>query len=464
MDLLQFLGRFHVLIVHFPIALLALAAVFHFANRKGKYETYQPGVNKLMLIGVLSAVLSTVLGLMLAAKGGYDEEAVLAHKRAGIILTVLSIAAWWSTARPFLTKERTQSIVSGSLMGLVLLLVVLTGHYGGNLTHGSEYLFDHAPQFVRSVAGFAPKAEPRPPVTNLDSADVYLDLVEPVLRRRCVSCHSDSKTKGGLRMTSHAELLAGGDSGPAIVAGDLKESELFHRVTLPQDNDEFMPPDGKTPLTDDEVAVIEWWIQQGAPAEGQLASIEITEEARPLLERHFGLDASSIANAFPLPGIDPVEASLEQELEEAGFMVNTLSAENNYLDVDLSTSGAEVTAETLRKLLEAKEHVTWLNLAGCSLTDEHMEIIGQLTNLTKLNLSRNPQITGQGTSHLQNLEQLEYLNLYATGADDQTLEQIKALPRLRSVFLWQSKVTPEKAAELRTARSGLTVDIGETEV
>lgn len=349
-------------------------------------------------------------------------------------------------------------------MGLVLLLVVMTGHYGGNLTHGSEYLFDHAPQFVRSVAGFAPKAEPRPPVTNLDSADVYLDLVEPVLRRRCASCHSDSKTKGGLKMTSHAELLAGGDSGPAIVAGNIKESELFHRVTLPEDNEDFMPPDGKTPLTDDQVAVIEWWIAQGAPAEGHLASFEIGEEVRPLLERHFGLDASSVANAFPLPDISPVDASAEQGLEQAGFMINTLSAENNYLDVDLSTSGAEVTTEMLRKLLDVKEHVTWLNLAGCSLTDEHMEIIGQLTNLTKLNLSRNPQITGQGTSNLQNLEQLEYLNLYATGADDQTLDQIKSLPRLRSVFLWQSKVTPEKAAELRTARAGLTVDIGETEV
>jgi len=463
MDLLQFLGRFHVLIVHFPIALLALAALFHLLNRKGKYETYKAGVNKLLLIGLLSAVLSTVLGLMLARNGGYDEVAMLAHKRSGIILTVLSILAWGSTRKQFVSLERIQTMGTQIIMGLILLLVMLTGHYGGNLTHGSEYLFDHAPQFVRSVAGFPLKAAPRPPVTNLDSAHVYLDLVEPVLRRRCVSCHSESKTKGGLRMTSHAELLKGGDAGPAVVANNLNDSELFRRVTLSEEEEEFMPPDGKTPLTDDQVTIIEWWIQQGAPEEGKLADLTVDEDIRPTLERHFGLGASA-AYAFPLPMISPIEASSSQEFEEAGFMVNTLSAENNYLDVDLSTSGEEVTVETLKKLLKAKEHITWLNLAGCNLTDDHLEIIGQLTNLTKLNLSRNADITEQGTTHLQNLEELEYLNLYATGASDQTLDHIKALPRLRSLFLWQSNVTLEKAAELRADRPEMTVDTGEKEV
>lgn len=462
MDLLQFLGRFHVLIVHFPIALLMVAAVYHWMNRKGRYEAYRGGVNKLLLIGASSAILSCILGLMLVGNGGYDESAVNSHKWMGIGLAVVSSLAWVLSKRDFGLVQLRREQVNRGLMAGVILLTILTGHYGGNLTHGSEYLFDEAPQFVRSIAGFAPKAEPRPAVTNLDSAHVYLDLVEPILRRRCVSCHSESKTKGGLRMTSHAELLTGGDSGPAVVAASLGESELFRRITLSPEEEEFMPPDGKTPLTDDQVAIIEWWIEQGAPEEGQMASLEVGEEVLPAMQRYFGLGAAA-KNAFPLPEIAPADPSVIASLTESGFIVNTLSEENNYLDVDFSTSGQEITAERLQALVEAKDHITWLNLAGASATDEHMKLIGQLTNLTKLNLSRNGEITEEGTTHLGNLEELEYLNLYATGVSDVTLDHIQGLPRLRSVFLWQSNVSPEKAAELRAARPGMTVDTGEKE-
>src|SRR3546814_6064659 len=70
-------------------------------------------------------------------------------------------------------------------------------------------------------------------------------------------------------------MLAGGESGPSIVPGDPENSELYRRITLPEDHDEFMPAEGKTGFNEDQVALIRWWIEQGAPATKLLASMEV---------------------------------------------------------------------------------------------------------------------------------------------------------------------------------------------
>src|SRR5690606_21029348 len=88
----------------------------------------------------------------------------------------------------------------------------------------------------------------RPKPQDLASADLYLDVVAPALEQRCASCHNDGKRKGGLMVTSHEALLKGGESGAVIVAGRPEASDLYRRITLPHDDEAFMPKDGKTPL------------------------------------------------------------------------------------------------------------------------------------------------------------------------------------------------------------------------
>src|SRR5690554_6975314 len=92
----------------------------------------------------------------------------------------------------------------------ILALLTFTGHYGGNLTHGSTYLFQYAPNPLRVMAGLEPKAAPRPPVTVLDSADVFLDVVHPLIQSKCNSCHNADKKKGQLLLTTYDDMLKGG--------------------------------------------------------------------------------------------------------------------------------------------------------------------------------------------------------------------------------------------------------------
>jgi hypothetical protein len=79
-----------------------------------------------------------------------------------------------------------------------------------------------------------------------------------------VSCHRPDKHKGGLRLDAYAQLMAGGEDGAVVIPGDPAASEIVRRITLPPDDDDYMPSDGKKPLSAAEIQVIQDWIAGGA--------------------------------------------------------------------------------------------------------------------------------------------------------------------------------------------------------
>src|SRR5687768_309730 len=68
--------------------------------------------------------------------------------------------------------------------------------------------------------------------------------VQPIFAARCERCHGAKKAEGGLRLDRRADVLAGGDRGPAFVAGKSAESRLI-RFVAGLDPDFTMPPGGK---------------------------------------------------------------------------------------------------------------------------------------------------------------------------------------------------------------------------
>jgi len=87
--------------------------------------------------------------------------------------------------------------------------------------------------------------------------------IQPIFAKRCYKCHGPNEAEGGLKLDSRDGAFGELDSGmPAIVPGDLTQGELLARITGTGDGDR-MPPEGK-PLSDEEVAAIKVWIQQGA--------------------------------------------------------------------------------------------------------------------------------------------------------------------------------------------------------
>jgi len=87
--------------------------------------------------------------------------------------------------------------------------------------------------------------------------------VLPILTKQCLGCHGGLRQKGGLDMRTIPAMLKGGDSGPAVKAGDAAASEMWKRI----DSGE-MPPHEKK-LSVEEKAAIKGWIAAGLPTVSQ---------------------------------------------------------------------------------------------------------------------------------------------------------------------------------------------------
>jgi hypothetical protein len=134
--------------------------------------------------------------------------------------------------------------------------------------------------FNKHVGRFRPKTQVRFLSTSLglmlavliapgvaraaDGVEFFEERVRPLLSEHCYKCHSASaeKLKGGLLLDTRQAVLKGGDTGPALVAGDPERSLLVKAVRY-ADADMQMPPDGK--LSDAQIADLEAWVRMGAP-------------------------------------------------------------------------------------------------------------------------------------------------------------------------------------------------------
>lgn len=292
-DFMYFLGRLHVLALHLPIGILMLAVLLEILSRRPRFRALEGSMQTVWLVGAICALVTVALGYMHAAEGGFDGPVVNMHRWSGTLLALFAFLVWaWRAEFP-------RAYAKGWIVAVIGTTVLLfaTGHYGGNLTHGSTYLTQYAPGPLRKLAGLSEESAPRPPVTDLAAADVYLDVVSPALEKRCGSCHNDDKRRGKLTLTSHSKMMKGGEGGPVIVPGDPAKSDLVRRITLPHDNIDFMPKDGKTPLDTQEVAVIEWWIAVGAPKAGTLSALQAPPEIQATVAGILGLKPAAAATS-----------------------------------------------------------------------------------------------------------------------------------------------------------------------
>lgn len=331
-------------------------------------------------------------------------------------------------------------------------LLMATGHLGGNMTHGATYLTEYLP------FGGSEKVEAKKAFNNPDSVYVYQDIIQPMLEKRCFECHNEDKANGGLQMHTTELLAKGGDGGPVLVSGKAMDSELYKRIIKDPTSRKFMPTGGKTHLGFKEVALIGWWIDEGAGFDQVISAIDIPKNIKQILEDDWKV--SLVKKSYvETASVEPVETDVMTNLNELGFTGSPLASGNNFMDIRFNKLGATPSKTDLEKLLAAKEQITWLNLANQQIDDEMLSVIGQLTNLTRLQIQQNP-ISDNGVAKLGNLKNLETLNLYGTDITDAALSTIEQLPNLQKLFLWQTKVTSEGAENLKSKLPKLVIVMG----
>lgn len=452
-DFVIFVGRFHPLIVHMPIGILFLAALIHFLSIKSRLSYLKNVVSLALAMGAVSAILACIIGYMLTLQGGYDEETLSTHMWYGIIVAILSVLAYiiknWA-------KTKQSYLVNSIVIGGLVLVLFLAGHQGGNLTHGSNYLTQFAPDPIRTVIGLPKKEKERPPVAFLDSADIFLDIVQPILNAKCVSCHNKEKSKGDLILSSFENILLGGKNKNTVVSGNLEKSELIKRIHLPEVDKEAMPPKSKTPLTENEIKALEIWISFGAKPQSTLAEIPLEKKHKSILSKILGLEPNT-EDAIVKKTI-PGNKKVIDVLISKGFKVNNIAESSNYLEVTLN-SGKQIDHEGVQSLLQLKEQIVSLNLKNVGLKNEHLTTIGQLKNLSSLNINSNP-ITDEDIKSLVGLKNLTKLNVYGTAITDQSMDILQSFDNLSVIYAWNTKVTLEKVKELKLKKRDLSINLG----
>ena len=107
-----------------------------------------------------------------------------------------------------------------------------------------------------AVAGNPPARE------SEQSADaLFRERIQPIFEDHCYECHGFRSSKGNFSLSNREALLAGGDTGPAVVPGNANASLLMKAIEF-RDDGLQMPPSGKLPS--ESIAVLKQWIDSGA--------------------------------------------------------------------------------------------------------------------------------------------------------------------------------------------------------
>jgi uncharacterized membrane protein len=262
----QFLGRFHPALVHIPIALLVLVPLLELAGCFRRWTHLRAAAGFVLGIAAAGALVSALDGWLLAYSGGYSGPLVTRHLWGGVALAGLCLVA--AALRSRVVKHEGGFIFFYlPLLFIAVGLMVWTSDQGGKITHGENFLTEYMPRRLRSWLHLPPPPVKAPPITveeAVGAGSLFGARVVPIINRSCISCHNPKKIKGGLLLDSYAHLMKGGEDGAVVVPWYPSKSDLVRRVTLPQDDDDFMPNNGKNLLSPDDVKLLERWIAAGA--------------------------------------------------------------------------------------------------------------------------------------------------------------------------------------------------------
>lgn len=472
------MGSFHPVIVHLPIGFLLLAILFQWMGSRTSFAYLRLSVHVILVLGMISALIACITGLALSGSADYPVDILDWHQWMGIGTTLLSLGMFWAVQRKEVRLTTLFSV-------LLLAGITVTGHLGGSLTHGEDFLSFGKKEAKPTLA----------PIADIQAAHIYNDLVQPIFEARCVNCHGSGKQKGKLRLDQPEYILKGGEDGLAITAGDPENSELIKRLLLPGDAKKHMPPIREAQLTEAEINFLHWWIQTGAGFKQVVKELPQTAEQKALLlalqeqtqraENEQGEEGEgkatgtgkrttagtgSVARAgvkqvftltASIPSV-PVKApdpGLVERLKASGLVVLPVTASSNYLSVNFVTVGKQIPDSLLTLLNGIRDQLIWLKLDEAELSNEAYKAVGKLTNLTRLQLSRT-NLSDESMGALSDLKKLQWLNVAGCNVSLQGLRQLSGLPNLQQVYLYKGSFTTDDWTTLQQIFPKVQLDTG----
>jgi uncharacterized membrane protein len=446
---LLLVGRFHPVILHFPIVLIILAFILELLRKLKVLKTPDIVITIILIAAAVTTIVAIASGYLLYASGDYSGALMQQHLWIGVItgICILLTSAFYFIYRG--NVKMYPLYIAGLLFSNGA--VAYTSHLGGSITHGEDYLTEYLPMIGGKGDTIKVKEE--------KDMLVYEDMIVPVFEAKCVGCHNDSRAKGELSMVSYQAIVKGGESGhPGIVAGDADSSELYKRLILPEDHDDRMPPKGKTPLTQPETDLFKYWIQKGADMNMKVTDLR-TDSSTNVMVTHILPELKRyrrkqlIAHAKN----EQLQRSLDTVARQLNISIRKDSAaDENFYTVSMKFPPARLTNQQFMELTPFAEVFSKMSLVSSGIEDDGLYHVGNMVNLKELYLQKT-NLNGTGLIYLTKLPQLEVLNLSYTKIDDKAVLELLKIPKLREVYLFQTKASPDVIKALQEYKPGLRI-------
>ena len=276
------IGRFHPLLLHFPIGLLLWAGIVESieAIRRQPISSAGPVSLSIVIPGACFAVLACISGWLLADPEDLDS-ALAWHRWLGVATAVLALV----TAVVGIAIVKGRSVPRNSYrLALFVCVPILAGggHIGGEMKWGDGFVEKGFADVFFSKDGVSDEDSGRQLAqASIDAPQeerglrLYHELIRETLDENCVKCHGPEKTKGKLRLDIPDDLKDLSRETPVIIPGDPDQSLLVELIMLPDDDEDRMPPLEEPGLSKVQQRGIAEWVRAGAPwpAEGPKGSV-----------------------------------------------------------------------------------------------------------------------------------------------------------------------------------------------
>ena len=432
LSLLSFLGHLHPLLVHLPIGFLLMGLLLDLLSRRPRYAISRQVIKLVLLAGMFSAMASCVTGYILKIDGDYEEGLAAWHMWMGLGVVALSMLLFVKV-----TKQKRDIYYRAYSVGL-LVLITITGHLGGSLTHGPDYL-----SAAWESQSEPDQSQPRKPIPNIMEAKVFGEVIEPILQARCVGCHGPNRQKARLRLDDSTWILQGGKDGAVLIAGKAAQSALIKRIKLSIDEEEHMPPKEKPQLKVQEIALLQWWVAQGADFNKKVKEVpqpgRVPDYLLALQQGYANGGADLQEVLVPPEPVDPASGEDIEALRSKKVIVLPLAQNTHYLSVNFinATSFSE---KDMALLLPLKKQLVSLRLDGAPISDSALAFIGQCDAIRTLSLN-NTRVTDKGLKQLDSLHNLRQLNLVGTAVSVHGVLGLQHIKTLHALYLYRSAVS-----------------------
>ena len=241
-----FIGRFHPIILHLPIGGLAALFVMEIINSYRPQLNLDSACSILLWFSVITVIPSAILGFVLASSGNYDDELLNLHKWLGWLTALACVWLLYFNSK----SKKTYRV----FLYINVIFLLFAGHFGGQLTHGKDYLTKYMPISMKKVLNIDDERNYLVVDRKIDSlstgATYYTNQIKPIIENYCYKCHGQEKQKGDMRFDNiDRDMVNGFDAE--------KWNMMLNEINLGE-----MPPSDELQLSEDDRRILVDWITE----------------------------------------------------------------------------------------------------------------------------------------------------------------------------------------------------------